>query len=275
MKILAVLLTLALPAAATAADWEAAIFAGPTFPFYEQSFEFDPGSITGPGTIVVDEQGVFRLDGNGGLSVGASLAFYPASAFGLEARIDTADVDVGTEGARYDVRANIPPFGNLRTTVAFTEGEGDLERLRPLSLNVRLRTPGTLSAFASGGASYLPGFRFVIRQPIEASLGDGPLVPVGEVSLPAEALPDEEGDGRWGWNAGGGFQWTAGPRVKVFAEGRYFYFQRQTLFWGEPQGSGTLDVLQRDLVRQITEDLEPVRFNPTFFQATGGISFSF
>ena len=269
---------LALLLAATgvqAAEWEAAVHAGPTFPFYEQSFEFDPGGITGPGGVTIDEHGVFRLEGRGGIALGASLAFHPVPALGLEARVDTADVDVTTGGASYDVRANVPPFGQLSTTVAFTEGEGDLERLRPLSLNLRLRSPGDFGVFASGGVSYLPGFRFVIRQPIEASLGDGPLVPVGEVGLPAEALPEEEGDGRWGWNAGGGLQWRVAARVRLQAEGRYFRFQRQTLFWGEPEGTGPLNALQRDLVRQITADLEPARFNPTFFQATAGVALSF
>jgi opacity protein-like surface antigen len=270
---------LALLLAATsvpAADWEAAVHAGPTFPLYEQSFEFDPGGLNAPGGVAIDTDGVFRLEGRGGISLGASLAFHPVPAVGIEARVDTADVDVTTGGVSYDIRANLPPpIGVLRTTVAFTEGEGDLERLRPVSLNVRFRSPGAVGVFASGGVSYLPGFRFVIRQPVEAALGDGPLVPVGEVRLPAEALPDEEGDGRWGWNAGGGLQWRVAPRLRLQAEGRYFRFQRQTLFWGEPDGTGTLSVLQRDLIRQITAELDPVRFNPTFFQATAGVALSF
>ena len=129
--------------------------------------------------------------------------------------------------------------------------------------------------FASGGVSYLPGFRFEIRQLLEASIGDGPLLPLAEVVLPAEALPEEEGDGRWGWNAGGGLQWSVNDRVRLLAEGRYFWFQRQTLFWGEPSGTGTLPSLQRDIVRQLTDELDPVRFNPTFFQATAGIVLAF
>jgi opacity protein-like surface antigen len=275
-RVAAAVFALAAAPAARGGDWELAVSVGPTFPFYEQSFEFDPGAIPGPGGVVIEDAGVFRLDGRGGLALGAALAFHPHRVFGIEARVDTADVDVRTEGARYDVRATLPPpIGTISTTVAFTEGEGDLERLRPVSLNLRLRSPGELAVFASGGISYLPGFRFVIRQPVEASIGDGPLFPVGEVSLPAEALPEEEGDGRWGWNAGGGLQWHVGPRVRVLLDGRYFYFQRQTLFWGDPEGAGALDIVQRDLVREITARLEPARFNPTFFQATAGVAVSF
>jgi opacity protein-like surface antigen len=262
-------------ASASAAGWEATVWAGPTFPLYEQSFALDPRAITGVGGITVDQEGVFRLDGNGGISFGGSLAFYPVPAVGIEGRIDTADVDVSTGGVQYVVRTSVPPFGNVRTSVVFSEGEGDLERLRPLSLNLRLRTPGSLSAYASGGVSYLPGFRFVIRQPVEVAVGDGPSIPVGEVEVPAEALPEREGDGRWGWNAGGGVQFGVAPRVKLHVDVRYFHFQRQTLNWGEPEGSGALGPIARDLVEAVAGELEPARFNPNFFQATGGIALSF
>lgn len=276
MRIPAAAVALALSAAAApAADWEAAAWAGPTFPSFEQSFSFDPGSITFPGGIVVDNAGVFRMDGSGGIAFGGSLAFHPVPIVGIEGRLDTADVDVATQGARYELRANVPPFGQVRTTLAFTEGEGDLERLLPLSLNLRLRTPGPLGLFASGGVSYLPAFRFEIRQPVEATIGDAPLIPIGEVTLPAEALPEAEGEGRWGWNVGGGLQVRVAPRVRLMAEGRYFRFQAQTLIWGEPEGSGALNGLQREIVRQIAGELEPVQFNPTFWQATAGIALAF
>jgi opacity protein-like surface antigen len=266
------LLLAALPAAA--GDWEVAAWAGPTFPGFEQSFEFDPGRVTIPG-VIVDEAGVFRMDGRGGIAFGGSLAFHPVPVLGIEARLDTADVDVTTSGAQYDLRANVPPFGPVRATVAFTEGEGDLERLTPVSLNLRLRAPGPLGLFASGGVSYLPGFRFEIRQPVEAALGDGPLLPIGEVTLPAEALPGEEGEGRWGWNVGGGLQVQVAPRVRLLAEGRYFWFQGQTLFWGEPEGSGALAGIPGEIVRQIAGELEPVQFKPTYWQATAGVALRF
>ena len=128
---------------AARADWEIAVHGGPTFPFYEQSFEFDPGPLAGPCGQVISQEGVYRLDGSGGISLGAALAFHPHSALGLELRLDTADVDVRTGGVSYQLRVAVPPFGNITTDVAFTEGEGDLERLRPVSLNLRVRSPGT------------------------------------------------------------------------------------------------------------------------------------
>ena len=277
MTLQVVVLTLAacLVGSGARADWEVTVQGGPTFPFYDQSFEFDPGPLAGPFGQVISQEGVYRLEGQGGISLGAALAFHPHSALGVELRLDTADVDVRTGGVSYRLRVAVPPFGNITTDVAFTEGEGDLERLLPVSLNLRVRSPGTTRVTVSGGVSYLPSFRFVIRQPIAASLGGAPLVEIAEILLPAEARPEQEGDGRWGINGGIGLQHRIGTRVQVQAEGRYFHFQRQTLYWGQPQGTGALTPVQDELVRQITARLDPVRFNPTFFQATAGVSLSF
>lgn len=265
-----------LAASEARADWEAAIHAGPTFPFYEQSFSFDPGPVPGAAGAVITQEGLYRLDGRGGLSFGAALAYHPLPAVGLELRVDTADIGVRTGGSSYRVRISVPPLGNVDSTVAFTEGEGDLERLRPFSLNLRLRSRGAFRVTASGGVSYLPAIRFAIRQPISAGLGGGgPRLEVAEILVPAEALPAQEGDGRWGINGGVGIQQRLGPRVRLVADGRYFRFQRQTLFWGEPQGTGALTPVEDQLVGEITSRLDPVRFNPTFFQATAGVALSF
>lgn len=276
LRVAALSLVACLVASAARADWEIAVHGGPTFPFYEQSIAFDPGPISGVPGAVITQAGEYRLDGRGGLSLGAALAYHPHPAVGLELRVDTADVDVRTGGSSYRVRVPVPPFGTLDSTVSFTDGEGDLERLRPVSLNLRLRSPGAFRVTASGGVSYLPVFRFAIRQPMSAGLGGGgPQVEVAEILVPAEALPDQEGDGRWGVNGGIGLQVRIGERLHVQADGRYFRFQRQTLYWGEPQGTGALTPLQDELVREITARLDPARFNPTFFQATAGIALSF
>lgn len=262
-------------ASQAAADWQATVHAGPTFPFYDEVIEFDTGAVSGPGGAEITPEGVYRLEGHGGVALGAALAFHPVDVFGIEARLDTADVRVRTGGASYHLRLSVPPFGTVNGTLAFTEGEGDLERLTPVSLNLRVRSPGKTRVTASGGVSYLPSFRFAIRQPIGLGIGSAPLLDVGEIVVPAEALPADEGDGRWGVNGGLGVEIPIGGRLHLVADGRYFWFQSQTLYWGEPQGTGALTSVQDELVRQITARLEPARFNPTFFQATAGIALSF
>jgi opacity protein-like surface antigen len=260
---------------ASAADWEVAVHGGTTFPFYEQSFEFDPGSVAIPGTTVTEE-GVFRLDGKGGLALGASLSVQ-GRVLGLEARLDTADVRVETIGARYEISTRLPPpLPNVTTTVDLGGGDLDLERLRPVSLNLRFRSPGRTSFVASGGISYLPAFRFVVRQGVSIRLpflASG--TDVAHITLPAEALPGDDSEGRLGWNAGAGLHYAFGPRLALVVEGRYFRFQRQTLEWGEPESSIPLPQFQAEIVRQVAERLDPVRFNPTFFQASAGLALRF
>ena len=145
-----------LVASAARADWEIAVHGGPTFPFYEQSFEFDPGPRSGPWGRSSARKACTGSTARGGISLGAALAFHPHSALGLELRLDTADVDVRTGGVSYQLRVAVPPVGNITADVAFTEGVGDLERLRPVSLNLRVRSPGTTRVTVSGGVSYLP-----------------------------------------------------------------------------------------------------------------------
>lgn len=268
--------SLTLAAATGHADWELAIHGGPTVPFYEQSFAFEPGLPGGSLGAIVEQEGVYRLDGQGGVALGAALAFHPHRVVGLELRLDTADVRVRTGGSSYRVRVALPPpLPTLTTELALTEGEGDLERLLPVSLNLRLRSPGTTRLTASGGISYLPAFRFAIVQPVAAGIGGAPLIEVASIHLPAEALPAAEGDGRWGLNGGVGIQHRVSPRLLLQADARYFHFQSQTLYWGRPTATGALSPLQEQIVGEITARLDPVRFNPTFFQATAGLALSF
>lgn len=267
---------LALTAHARAGEWEAAALIGPSFPFYEQTFEYDPGPLAAPFPgATVEQRDIFRLDGRGGLDVAAVVAYQARDWIGVEARLDTADVSVRTEGARYVVRASqTPPIH-----VDFGGGEVDLDRLRPVSLNLRVRKPGRVALLASGGVSYLPSFRFEVRQGVGIGItalgGVGPALNVAQVTLGAEALPAQEGEGRWGANVGAGVQHRRGARLLLSVEGRYFHFQRQTLGWGRPESVSPLPALQQEIVRQISESLEPVRFTPAFFQATAGIGVAF
>lgn len=266
-------LGLLLPAHARAGEVTLTVLAGKDFPFYDQTFVYDPGRVdVGLREVTVEPLQPFRLDAAGGLALSAALAAYVNDHLGVEARMDTADVTVDSVGARYRVRARIAAgLPVLETTADLGRGVVDLKRLRPLSLNLKLRTGGATSLGVSGGVSWLPEFTFALEQ----GLAVGGAVPVGTAGLRAAARPAGRDEGRLGANLGGEVARRVSPRVTLLAEFRYFAFQKQTLEWGDVETTGVLPLLEGALVDAIVGGLGPVRFNPTFFQAAVGVSVRF
>src|SRR5207248_245033 len=115
--------------------------------------------------------GVFTLNARGGLALNVAVSRALGAHAALEARLDTADVSVDVTGARYHLRASLPaPLPPLSTDLDLGTGTVDLERLRPLSLNLRF-VAGTRPRVAlSGGVSWLPAFRFAVNQGIGIGL---------------------------------------------------------------------------------------------------------
>ena len=155
-KVLAfVAAVLALPSLTRAGEVELTGFAGYTFPFYTQTFAYDPGPVTIPipGVSVV-QRGSFQLSSSGGPAFGGSLAFFPADSLGFELRFDRADISVKTETAAYDINVTLPaPLDPVMATLDFTKGEAELDAATPLSLNLKLRSGGRTRFYVSGGAS--------------------------------------------------------------------------------------------------------------------------
>jgi hypothetical protein len=266
-------------APARAADVEVHLLAGKVFPFYEQTFTYDPGQLSGPlpGSSISQES-VFRLEARGALALSGAVAVRLVGPLGLEGRIDTADVSVETEGARYRVRAPLPaPLPSLSTTVDLGNGSVDLARLHPLSLNLRLSARGDrLGGGISGGVSWLPSFEFELDQRLSVNvplLGGG--LDLIRLRLPASASPEGEGEGRLGANVGAFGTLAFNDKVALVVDARWFYFKQQTLDWGTVTTSLPLPSPYREVVGQIVEGLEPVEFNPTFFDVTVGIAFRF
>ncbi|HUG52894.1 MAG TPA: hypothetical protein VMR21_04815 [Vicinamibacteria bacterium] len=282
MRALAVACVWACLARAAAAEgWEVAVSGGKVFPFYGQAFTYDPGALSAPFPgVTLEQRGVFELDARGGLALSAALTRALGRHTAVEARIDTADVRVRTLGARYRLRAELPaPLPPLTTDVDLGSGQIDLERLRPLSLNLRLHGGTRPRVAASAGVSWLPAFRFAVDQAIGIgvpSIG-GSRLPhdVTRASLRAEALPSQRGQGRLGGNAGLALHLPLGARASLVLDGRYFFFQEQTLEWGRVESDLPLPAFQESLLRQVEERLEPVVFNPTFFHASLGIALRF
>jgi opacity protein-like surface antigen len=264
------------PASAAAGELEAAVRAGQVFPFYEQTVRFDPGPFlrsTFPGVIVEPVQDL-RLEGRGGLALGVGLTWYAAAGVGLEARVDTADVSVRSVDAIVRVRLPLPPPLPTLSTDVTIPATADLQRLRPVSLNLAARTSGNVKVRVSGGISYLPSLRFAVRSDIQTSGTLLASLPVARLVVRAEAQPGGRGEGRLGFDAGAGLGWPLSGRLSLEVEARYFRFRRQTLAWSADPGV-PLTPVEQQLMRGLLDTLAPVRFNPEFFQATGGLSIRF
>jgi hypothetical protein len=268
-----------LPLGASAGELEISAHIGPTFPFYKQAFEFDPGVLSGlPANVTVEQEDIFRLDARGGLALGAAASYQFSPWLGLEARVDTADVRVRITGARYLIRLDLPtPLPDLASELDLSSGDANLHRLHPVSLNLRARSAGRTRVGVSAGLSYLPSFRFEIAQGVRLQPREPLPLPAttAVVTLPAEALPGERDQGRLGVNAGLFVQVGINERVALQAEGRYFHFRKQTLFWGTPGIEPRLPVVEQTIVEEIAGRLDPAEFNPTFFQLTAGLAIRF
>jgi hypothetical protein len=270
-----------LPAAASAeGNLEVAGYLGTSFPFYSQSFTYSPGpvSLSIPG-ITITQEGVFKMDGSGGLVLSGGVTYYFGGVIGIEGRLDTVKLNVDTTGAKYDVRLTLPGLPQPFTaSLDLGTGTADLSTLKPWSLNLKLRTPGPVRLFVSGGVSRLPALEFTVNQNI--GLGATALnvitskLDVGTVRLKGALVP-QEGESRWGANAGGGLQLGLGPRVALVAEARFFYFGERTYDWSAVPTDRFLAGLEQRLLDATKQRLPAVKFKPQFFQATGGVSISF
>jgi hypothetical protein len=262
-------------ARASAADVEVGAHASLSFPFYRESLAYDPGALVPalPG-LRITQSGAFTLDGRGGAGGGATVAWPSGRALALEARFDAARVRVDTAGATFDVRADLPPpLPDLATQVTVGDEASSAAWLRPLSLNLRLRTPGRAAAVLSGGLSYLPEPRIRLRQGVGLGVTGLDLlagrVQVASVAIEARASADS-GGARFGANVGIGGRLPLGERLCLQADARYFRFGRQTLRWARDPAARPSALEERILTDLLPRLPEP-SFRPTFFQGTVGL----
>jgi hypothetical protein len=266
----------ALAARASAAGVEVEAHASASFPFYRESLAYDPGplALALPG-LRVTQAGAFTLEGRGGPGAGVALAWPAEGPLALEARAEAARVRVDTSGATYDVRVDLPaPLPDLASQVALGEDATSSAWLRPLSLNLRVRTPGRAAVALSGGLSWLPEPRLRLRQSVGLGVtgldaGTGRLQ-VASVAVEARAAADAS-RARFGANAGVGARIPLGGRVFLQADARYFRFGRQTLRWSRDPGARPSAFEERILAELLPRLPEP-SFRPAFFQVTVGVA---
>jgi hypothetical protein len=277
-RVAAAVVALLLPSAAGAGGLELVGYAGAVVSPYEQTIQLDPGGLILPGGGVVPPGQALQLEASGGNSFGGALTLYLADWIGLEVRLDAAKPDVQATGASYRVVVDLPaPVPDVTGDLELGSGPMELERVHPLSLNLKLRTPGRVALTLSGGLSYLPSLAVVGSQAVRLRAVQVPGVPAGTilaaVGLRAEAIPEEE-DSRYGANVGLGLQLGLGEHVALVAEARGFVFQEHRLEW-QRSTDGPLAPLEEALARELERRLAPVEFNPNFYQLTAGLSLSF
>ena len=270
---------LAAPVLAGAAELELAGYAGYTFPFYSQTFGYDSGPVDIPiPGVAIEQSGEFQLEASGGLLFAGGMTLYATDRFGLEVRLDSADMSVETLSNTYSVRVDLPePFDPVAADLELEKATADLEALTPWSFNLKLRSGGESLRFtASGGLSRLGNVQFAIDQ--QVALG------VVAVNLETNELEiatihlrgasDEESESSWGGNLGLGLQIGLGERGALILEGRGFFFPTRTYSW-EPLDAEALPPLQEALLRRLLVRLDPIEFKPRWLQATIGIAIRF
>ena len=271
-----------LPSPLSAGDgFELAGYLGTSFPGYSQTFTYDPGPVSVPiPGVSVTQSGSFDLDASGGLVFAGGATLYFGGVVGIEGRLDWVDAGLESRGQRYDVSVTLPGVPQP-VTAALDLGVGmvDLDTFRPWSVNLKIRTPGSVRFMVSGGISRRPDLAFTVEQRIGlgASTLDVPdlELDVSTVVLEGMLVPDEEDASRWGFNLGGGLQFRIGENVSLVAEARYFYFKKQTFSWSATVPDRTLSEIEQMLLDATLERLPPVEFEPQFFLVTGGLAINF
>jgi hypothetical protein len=244
-----------------AADWDVSFFLGRAFPTFDEQLVVRLPSVPPVPGLEILPSGTPELRADGGPVAGGALA-WEIGVFGLEGRLDVTDVGFEFTGARYDLRFNPPVFGVTGGSVTLGDGRFDANRLKLLSLNVRLRTPGPVSLVASGGLTYLPDFDVTGSVPVGFELTGLPPQPQPELGL---RLAPGESDHRVGVNGGLGLR--VGGRVAVFAEGRVFYFREYELRFAFDDA--------QPFVNSLLDNVEPVGFEPVIANAVAGLVLRF
>lgn len=279
---LAAVAALAPVAASAEGNFDLALYLGTSFPGYSQSFTYSPGPVSVPiPGINITQSGGFTFDGRGGLVVSGGATVYFGGVFGIEGRYDTVRVGIDELAPKYDVSVTLPGIATpVNASLDLSQGIVDVSALKPWSVNLKLRTPGSgVRFYVSGGISHLPSITFAVNQRI--GLGVTGLnaitsqLQIASVGLSGALTPVEGGTGsKWGGNLGAGLQFSLGKNVTLVAEGRYFVFTSQTFDWTvTPDRS--LSGIEKTLLDATVKRLPPVEFQPRFFHVTGGVTLSF
>lgn len=250
-----------------AGELELAVQAGRSLPFYSQSFPFDPGDLLPP-DYPVETSGGFDLELGGGLTLSGALTWRFSDSLGLEARVDSAQVELQVTGGRVsgDLGDLVPGLPSLPVSGDLT-GETRIDRLTPVSLNLQFVAGEGVRFVVSGGLSYIPATTVAATVHVRLGIEDIPGLP--PITLPGVSVSAAATlDGGFGGNVGLGLRVPVGSRVALLVDARAFGFPKRELQWGSGSGSSVIE-------DALAESLDPIAFEYGFFQATGGLAFTF
>jgi hypothetical protein len=275
--LLPLLAALAAPSLAGAGEFELTGYGSYTFPFYSQTFRYDPGPVNVPiPGVTVEQGGAFEGTASGGMAFCGAATFYVTDGFGFELRHDRANVTLETKSSSYTVRVGLPaPLDPVVADLALAAGTADLEATSPWSLNLKVRTGGSVRLTASGGVSRLGAIQLELQQTvglgvIAFDLAQGN-IKVGTIGLKATSTGTEKS---WGANLGLGLQIPMGEHLALVLEARGFYFPKQTIEW-EPVLDRPLGDVEKALLDRLLERMPAVEFEPWWAQASVGLAIRF
>lgn len=247
---------------------EVAVFTGPAFATYKQSFSFK-GTSPNLNFARLSVKESASVDAEGGISFGAAATLFISNSFGIEGRVDSVDVDLQSFGGSYTLELGPPgsPIGTIPVTLG--TGSTDLRSIRPLSLNLRFQSQGRVGLGLSGGVSYLSKVDLDVLPTLTvANLNAS--IPISLVATPVNGNEDRH----LGFNGGITLQIRIASGFSLVGEARGFTFRRAELKW-EAKETGTLSVAEKEFLASIASQLEIPRFTPGFWAARLGVAYRF
>jgi hypothetical protein len=270
---LALILSLAGPALAADIEIEAGL--GRALPTYTQDYSYSPqlSGLNIPG-LRIEQRGSFQLDARGSTAWTVAGAVYFSDNVGIEARLDSASVDVTLDDVVFDVTATLPPLPPISRRFELASGAVRVDDVRPLSLNLKVRT-GSVPLTFSGGVSYLGELEAVATQAlglgVEGIRGGEPLLSALALRATTEATQEGTG-GKLGANLGAGLRIGLGSRLLLLADARAFVFQKRRLVWSAAETPDS--PLEQALLDDVLERLPAIEFTPTYWRVTAGLGLS-
>jgi hypothetical protein len=247
---------------------ELAIYSGPAIATYKQSFTFTGGSPQAQLARLTVKEGP-SLEANGGLAFGAAGTLFLSNSFGLEFRMDLVDVDLQSFGGNYTLELGPPGSPISSSPVTLGAGETDLQRVRPMSANLRFQSQGRVGVGISGGISYLPSVDLEALPTLTVANLNASF----PISLTASPVNADE-TRHLGLNAGLTLQVKVKSGFSVLGEVRGFAFKRSELQWTAKE-AGSLSAVERALLASIAAGLEIPQFTPGFWTARVGVALRF